>query len=85
MASHWNFKPGDVDTVFVYSNTEKVELFQNGKSLGKKTVNPDTYQAIYLVDYKKGELKANAFSSKKIVASHTLKTAGNPEKLVLKE
>ena len=85
IASHWNFKPGDVDTVFVFSNTEQVELFQNGNSLGKKMVNPDTYQAIYLVDYKKGELKANAFNSKKIVASHTLKTAENPEKLVLKD
>ncbi|HCC72144.1 MAG TPA: hypothetical protein DEQ09_13475 [Bacteroidales bacterium] len=84
VASHWNFEPADVDTVFVYSNTEKVELFQNGKSLGKKAVNPDTYQAIYIVDYEKGELKANAFNNKKVVASHTLKTAGEAEKLVLK-
>ncbi|MBN1387118.1 MAG: DUF4982 domain-containing protein [Bacteroidales bacterium] len=84
VASHWNFKPGDVDTVFVYSNTEKVELFHNGKSLGQKTVNPDTYQAIYLVDYKKGELKANAFNNKNIVATHILRTAGEPEKMVLK-
>jgi len=84
VASHWNFEPGDVDTVFVYSNTEKVELFHNGKSLGQKTVNPDTYQAIYLVDYKKGELKANAFNNKNIVATHILRTAGEPEKLVLK-
>ena len=85
VASHWNFNPGDVDTVFVYSNTEKVELFQNGKSLGKKAIDPDTYQAIYLVDYKKGSLKADAFTGKKTVASHTLKTAGDPERLVLKE
>ena len=85
VASHWNFNPGDVDTVFVYSNTEKVELFQNGRSLGQKEINPDTYQAIYLVDYKKGELKANAYNNKKIVATHSLKTAGEPEKLVLRD
>jgi len=48
-------------------------------------VNPYTYQAIYLVDYKKGELKANAFNNKKTVATHTLKTAGEPGKLVLKD
>ena len=84
VASHWNFKPGDVDTVFVYSNTEKVELFQNGKSLGAKAVNPDTYQAIYTVDYKKGELTAKAYKQKKTVASHTLKTAGEPKQLALK-
>jgi len=85
VASHWNFGPGEVDTVFVYSNTEKVELYQNGKSLGQKAVNSDTYQAIYLVDYKKGELKAKAFNNDKTVATHILKTAGEPEKLALKE
>ncbi len=85
VASHWNFQPGEVDTVFVYSNAQKVELFQNGRSLGTKSVNPDTYQATYLVNYKKGELKANAFNNRKIVATHTLKTAGEPEKLLLIE
>ncbi len=84
IASHWNFNPEDVDTVFVYSNTEKVELFQNGRSLGKKNVDPDTYQAIYHVNYKKGELKAYAYNGRKMVATHTLETAGDPEKLVLK-
>jgi len=84
VASHWNFNPGTVDTVFVYSNAEKVELYQNGKSLGKKAVNPNTYQAIYHVDYKKGELIAKAFNNNKIVATNTLNTAGEPKKLVLK-
>ncbi|HSH19779.1 MAG TPA: glycoside hydrolase family 2 TIM barrel-domain containing protein [Draconibacterium sp.] len=84
VASHWNFEPGDVDTVFVYSNTETVELLQNGRSLGTKKVNPDTYQAIYLVDYKKGELTANAFNGGKKVATHSIKTAGEPDKIVLK-
>ncbi len=84
VASHWNFEPGDVDTVFVYSNTEKVELLQNGRSLGTKKVNTDTYQAIFLVDYKKGELTANAFNGGKKVANHSLKTAGEPEKIVLR-
>jgi beta-galactosidase len=84
VASHWNFEHEKVDTVFVYSNAEKVELFQNGKSLGIKHVNPDTYQAIYHVGYKKGELKANAISGKKVVATHILKTAGEPVKLELK-
>jgi beta-galactosidase len=85
VASHWNFQSGEVDTVFVYSNTEKVELFQNGRSLGKKEINTDTYQAIYLVNYKNGELTAHAYHDRIKVASHTLKTAGEPEKLMLKE
>ena len=85
VASHWNFKPEEVDTVFVYSNTEKVELFQNGVSLGKKKVDPDTYQAIYLVNYIEGTLEAYAFNDEEIVVSHKLKTAGEPDKLVLKQ
>ena len=84
IASHWNFTPADVDTVFVFSNCEKVELLQNGKSLGVKDVNPNTYQAIYLVDYKTGELTAHGIQNKKTVAIHTLKTAGKPVKLELK-
>lgn len=85
VASHWNFNPADVDTVFVYSNAEKVELYQNGKSLGKKPVNPDTYQAIWIVDYKKGELTAKAFNNKQMVASHSLKTSGEPKKLAVRQ
>ena len=84
IASHWNFNPADVDTVFVFSNTSKVELLQNGKSLGIKEVNPDTYQAVYLVNYKAGELTARAVQNKKTVANHTIKTAGDPVKLELK-
>jgi len=84
IASHWNFNPADVDTVFVFSNASKVELLQNGKSLGVKDVDPDNYLATYLVGYKKGELTARAFQNKKTVATHTLKTAGDPVKLELK-
>ncbi len=85
VASHWNFPPSEVDTVFVYSNTEQVELFQNGKSLGRKNVNPDTYQAIFRVNYEEGELTAKAYNKGHEVAIHTLLTAGEPEKLILKK
>lgn len=83
IASHWNFTPNEVDTVFVYSNTEDVELFMNKKSLGRQKVNPDTYQAMYVVAYKKGELQAKGYNKKKEVATHTLNTAGEPKQLKL--
>ena len=83
VASHWNFTEKEVDTVFVYSNTEEVELFLNKKSLGRKKVNPDTYQAIYVVGYKKGELEAKGYNKKKEVATHTLNTASQPQQLKL--
>lgn len=84
VASHWNFSPEEVDTVFVYSNTENVELLQNGVSLGTKRVDPNTYLATYIVDYEAGEITAKAFNNGKEVATHTMVTAGEPEKLVLK-
>lgn len=83
IASHWNFAKNEVDTVFVYSNTEEVELFLNKKSLGKKKVDPDTYQALYVVGYKQGKLEAKGYNKKKEVATHTLNTAGQPKQLKL--
>ena len=83
VASHWNFQKDEVDTVFVYSNSEQVELFLNTKSLGKKKVNKDTYFAQYQVKYKEGTLKAIAFNQSKKVAEHILKTADKPDHLTL--
>lgn len=83
IASHWNFSRKDVDTVFVYSNSEEVELFLNKKSLGKKKVDKNTYMAQYQVEYKKGTLKAIAYNHAKKVAEHILRTAGKPTQLKL--
>lgn len=81
MRSHWNFEGKAMDTVFVFSNQPEVELFQNGKSLGRKKVDPNVYQAVYTVDFKKGELESIAYNGKKKVANHSIKTAGAPEKI----
>lgn len=41
---HWNWKgkEGDTIPVFAYTNAEEVELFMNGKSLGKRVKGVDT-------------------------------------------
>ena len=83
IASHWNFKKDDVDTVFVYSNTEEVELFLNNKSLGKRKVDKNTYSAQYQVEYQEGTLKAIAFNHGKKVSQHIIKTAYKPQQLAL--
>ena len=83
LASHWNFQPKDVNTVSVFGNAEEVELFLNGKSLGRQKVDPDTYQAVYQVDYEPGELRAQALNQSKQVAEHILKTAGPAAQLTL--
>ena len=83
VASHWNFEKDKVDSVYVYSNCDEVELFLNNKSLGKKKVDKDTYNALYLVKYKEGTLKAVALIHSKKVAEHILKTADKPNQLAL--
>jgi len=83
LASHWNFDKNEVDTVFVYSNCEEVELILNNKSLGKKKVDKNTYYAQYQVNYQEGTLKAVAFNHGKKVSQHSIKTAYKPQQLVL--
>lgn len=81
VASHWNFKKGEVDSVFVYSNCDEVELFLNNKSLGKKNVDKDTYYALYHVEYKPGTLNAVAINNSTTVAEHVIRTSGAPSVL----
>lgn len=83
IASHWNFVKNEVDTVFVYSNTEEVELFLNKKSLGKKKIDKNTYVAQYQVKYQEGSLMAVAYNKGKKVSQHILKTADKPQQLAL--
>mgnify|MGYP000326250021 CR=1 FL=1 len=37
--SHWNYQKGDSVIVEIYSNCDEVELFVNGKSMGKKYID----------------------------------------------
>jgi len=84
LGSFWNFKDGEKRTVFVFSNTKEVELFLNGKSLGRKPVDPNSYKATYVLDYQKGELTAKAYDGNEVVAEHVLKTAEKAEKIGIK-
>ncbi len=75
----WNWKgnEGKPLEVSVYSSCEQVELFLNGKSLGKKPTNRSTkFTATFNVPYQAGELKALGITAKKKVTTTVLKTAG---------
>ncbi len=74
----WNYNDGEQTIVEVYSNCESVELFQNGKSLGKKYLkDQDDYTYKWAVDYQKGELVAKGTKgNEKAVAK--LETVGEP-------
>ena len=56
----WQGCDGRKAIVEVYSNAPVVELFLNGKSLGKK--RPKDCKAVYKTKYQKGDLKAVAYN-----------------------
>jgi len=80
---HWNWNEGDTVDVWVYSNTENIELFLNGESLGAKDKPADSLHLTWRVLYKPGTLKAIAKTGGKEVLTQEVKTAGKAAKIVL--
>ena len=54
---HWNWKQGENVDVLAYFNSDEVELFLNGKSLGTKRKTGDDLHVTWRVPYEPGTLK----------------------------
>ncbi len=93
---HWNWpdRIGQNVPVYVYTNGDTVELFLNGKSLGKQTkakeAGPSYYGSIDKyrlcfndVNYEPGELKAVAYKDGNEIGQEIMRTAGEPAKIRL--
>ena len=82
---HWNWEGKEKEEieVWAYSNCEQVELFLNGKSLGKKNM-PDLGHLVWKVPYQRGELRAIGINNDKEVLVKSVETAGNPSGVNLK-
>lgn len=86
----WNFNEGDSIMLYTYTNADEVDLFVNGKKIGRKSNNigdPKVRNRIIWegVPYKKGNVEAVAYKDGKEVARHRLQTAGKGVKLTVKE
>ena len=86
MLPHWThprMKKGTVIPLWVYSNADEVELFLNGKSLGKD--KPGTIwnemQCEWMVPYEEGTLEAVAYNDGKEVKRTSFNTSKQPSKL----
>ncbi|HVZ79185.1 MAG TPA: beta-galactosidase GalA [bacterium] len=75
-------KEGKPVTVFAYSNCDEVELFLNGKSLGKKRMEKDSHLE-WAVAYAPGTLSAKGSKGGKVVAETKRETSGAPARLAL--
>ncbi|HEX8117096.1 MAG TPA: glycoside hydrolase family 2 TIM barrel-domain containing protein, partial [Pyrinomonadaceae bacterium] len=71
------------ENVEVYSNAEQVELFLNGRSLGSKPRPSDDAPRNWQVPFERGTLRAVGSVGGKVVATHELKTAGRPVRVVV--
>ncbi|HWH71270.1 MAG TPA: glycoside hydrolase family 2 TIM barrel-domain containing protein [Candidatus Sulfotelmatobacter sp.] len=89
---HWNWpdRVGQTIPVFVYTSGDTAELFLNGKSLGKRSKNPqadnvlDRYRLRWEnVGYQPGVLKAVAYQKGRKLGEAVMRTAGAPAKLRL--
>ncbi len=70
--------------VSAYSSCAEVELFLNGKSLGRKETNRSTkFMATWEVPYSPGKLEAIGYDGSKIVSRSVLNTASAPVELKL--
>lgn len=69
--------------VQVYSDAEEVELFLNGRSLGKQAItDEDKLIALYDFTYEPGELKAVNYRNGAACEEYTVKSASGEKKLL---
>ena len=80
----WPGYEGHILNVIVYSAYEEVEVFLNGKTLGRKSISEKTeYKQSWKVVYEPGELKAVGYIDEEIESEWILKTAGVPTEIKL--
>ena len=76
---HWNWEQrlGEPVSVWVHSNLEEVELFLNGRSQGRKKVEPLTHLE-WQVKYEPGAIEAHGIKDGKVVMTSRRETTGAP-------
>ncbi len=81
---HWNWQgfEGQTIKVWAYTNCEEAELFLNGESLGRKTVEKYGHGE-WQVPYAPGTLTVKAYNRGQSVATDSQTTSGKPYRLKL--
>jgi beta-galactosidase len=72
---NWNGREGDKIPVWVYSNLDEVELFVNGKSIGRQKV-PHLGHVEWKVRYEPGAIEARGSKDGKVVLTQRHETTG---------
>jgi beta-galactosidase len=74
---HWNWsgRQGQLIDVRVYANTEEVDLLLDGRSLGRRTLEPFAH-AHWSVPFRPGTLTAKGYRAGRLVAQDQVSTTG---------
>lgn len=83
---HWNWpnRAGQITPVHIFTSGDEVELFLNGRSLGKKKKGAYEYRLRWdEVKYEPGTLKAIAYKNGKKWAEQVMQTTGVSSELTL--
>jgi len=80
---HWTYPVGTKKDIYVASNCQDVELFVNGKSLGRGKISYRYLFAFPDVTWEPGEIRAVGYNDGVAAATNTLHTAGPPVALRL--
>lgn len=76
---HWNLQghEGEEVDIWAYSNMDEVELFVNGKSLGRQSM-PKNGHLSWKAEYQPGKVKAVGYKNGKKLMEKVIETAGAP-------
>ena len=80
---HWNWTPGQTLNIWAYGNCQTVELFTNGVSLGRQTLNTQGHVEWDNVPYAPGTLQAIGYNNSVPVITNTVVTTGTPASIAL--
>lgn len=82
---HWNWpdKLGEPITVSCYSNCDEIELFHNGRSLGRKSMPPHSHVEWENVTYIPGKIEAQGMRDGAVVATCQVETTDAPHAVQL--
>lgn len=84
LSPHWNLSghEGDSIRVWAYSNCDEVELFVNGKNLGRKPMPADGYIEWKTV-YRPGALMAKGYKDGKKIMVEKIETTGKAARILM--
>ena len=84
LSPHWNLSghEGDSIRVWAYSNCDEVELFVNGKNLGRKPMPADGYIEWKTV-YRPGALMAKGYKVGKKIMVEKIETTGKAARILM--